>query len=79
MARDNPKSQERTMKNTKDLRTFLLQQMNGVANGEVNMETAKGVSNLAQQIYNTLNIEIKMAVAKDKMAGGEIGAVDFTD
>jgi hypothetical protein len=44
------------MKNTGELRAFLVEQMNGVASGDVDMNKAKAVSNLSQQIYNTLNI-----------------------
>jgi hypothetical protein len=66
------------MKDTKELRSFLLNQMNGVAAGTVDMNAAKAVSNLAQQIYNTFNIEIKMAVAKSKIED-EICAVSFGD
>jgi hypothetical protein len=40
---------------------------------------AKGVSNLAQQIYNTINIEVKFATAMQKLDGTEIKAVSFGD
>ena len=36
------------MKNTRELREFLVGQMIKVANGEVDVEMAKGVSNLTQ-------------------------------
>lgn len=67
------------MKDTKELRSFLVEQMNGVANGQVDMVSAKSVSNLAQQIYNTLNIEIKMALARGKLDGDNIKAVAFDE
>lgn len=64
---------------TKDLRFFLLEQMEGVANGKVNSEKAKSICNLSQQIYNTINMEVKMAVAKSKMGEGrDVQPVDFT-
>lgn len=67
------------MKNTQELRAFLTAQMNGVATGELDCERAKGVSNLAQQIYNTLNVEIKMAMAKAKLGDQEIEPVRFDE
>ena len=65
--------------NTRELRQFLVEQMQGVANGKVNSEKAKSISNLSQQIYNTLNIEIKLAVSKSKLNGQEVDAVSFID
>lgn len=65
--------------NTRELRQFLVEQMQGVANGRVNSEKAKSISNLSQQIYNTLNIEVKLAVAKSKLNGQEVDAVSFID
>tara|TARA_R110000751_G_scaffold208716_1_gene312568 strand:- start:27 stop:230 length:204 start_codon:yes stop_codon:yes gene_type:complete len=67
------------MKNTRELREFLVGQMIKVANGEVDVEMAKGVSNLAQQIYNTINVEVKFATAMQKLDGTEIKAVSFGD
>jgi len=65
---------------TRDLRTFLVEQMQGVAEGRVNYDKAKSVCNLAQQIYNTLNVEVKLAVAKSKLPEGhEIEPVSFID
>ena len=63
--------------NTRELRTFLVEQMQGVATGRVNSEKAKSICNLAQQVYNTLNIEVKLAVAKQKLNGQEIETVSF--
>ena len=65
--------------NTRDLRAFLLEQMQGVANGRVNSEKAKSICNLSQQIYNTLNVEVKLAVAKSKLNGQAVYAVSFID
>lgn len=67
------------MKDTKELRAFLVEQMQGVATGKVNSERAKSVSNLAQQIYNTLNLEVKMAIVKGKLNGAKVDAVSFVD
>ena len=65
--------------NTRELRTFLVEQMQGVANGRVNSEKAKSICNLAQQVYNTLNVEVKMAIARTKLKDGDIAPVSFID
>jgi hypothetical protein len=67
------------MTNTRELRAFLVEQMQGVASGRINSEKAKSIANLSQQIYNTLNLEVKMAAAKAKLNGATIDAVSFTD
>lgn len=63
--------------NTREMRSFLVERMMDVAEGRVNAEKAKSICNISQQVYNTLNVEIKMAVAKAKLNGGEVGAVEF--
>lgn len=67
------------MKDTRELRAFLVEQMQGVAAGKVNVDKAKALSNLAQQVYNTLNVEVRMAIALAKAAkdGTEIKPVPF--
>jgi len=50
-----------------------------VAEGEMTTEVAKGICNLSQQVYNTLNIELKMAVAKDKIGNETITPVSFDE
>ena len=65
------------MNNTRELRAFLVEQMQGVSTGKVNSEKAKSISNLAQQVYNTLNIEVKMALSKAKLNGQTLDAIDF--
>jgi len=65
------------MNNTKEMREFLLEQMKCVADGDVEIAVAKGVCNLAQQVYNTMNIEIKHALAVEKLNGGDINMVEF--
>lgn len=59
------------LRSTKDLRAFLLKQMEGVADGEIDADAAKSVANLAQQIYNTLNVELKTAVTLSKIGDGQ--------
>lgn len=67
------------MQDTRELRMFLVEQMQGVANGKVNIDKAKALSNLAQQVYNTLNVEVRMAtaMAKAKESGADIKPVRF--
>ena len=65
------------MNNTRELRAFLVEQMQGVSSGKVNSEKAKSISNLTQQIYNTINIEVKMALSKAKLNGQTLDAVEF--
>jgi hypothetical protein len=67
------------MKDTRELRAFLVSQMQGVVKGDVNPEMAKSISNLSQQIYNTLNVEVKLAMAKAKLGQDSIDAVSFGD
>ena len=67
------------MKDTKELRAFLVDQMERVASGELDETKAKGVANLSQQIYNTLNIESKLAAAKERLGENvEINPVSFS-
>lgn len=69
-----------SINNTRDLRKFLVHQMEGVASGKINAERAKGICNLSQQIYNSLNLEVKMAVARSKLKEGQdVGPVSFDD
>lgn len=66
--------------NTRDLRRFLVEQMEGVANGRVDTERAKGICNISQQIYNSLNLEVKMAIARSKLKeGADVQPVSFDD
>ena len=67
------------MKSTKELRSFLVGQMEGVAKGEVSADVAKGVTNIAQQVYNTLLIEVKMAKARAELGDEDIMPVKFGD
>jgi hypothetical protein len=68
------------IKNTRDLRSYLVSQMEGVANGVVPPERSKAVANLAQQVYNTLAIEIRFAVTRDKLKDSKIDVqtIEFT-
>jgi hypothetical protein len=66
-----------TPSNTKELRAFLLRQMGLVATGTQRPDAAKAICNYAQQIYNTVNLEMKYATAKAKAGENPIGAVEF--
>ena len=56
-------------KNTKELRAFLVDE---VAAGQIEPDKIKAVCNISQQIYNTMNIEIKVAVASSKLGDAAI-------
>lgn len=62
---------------TSELRGFLLDNMVKVARGELGAEPMRAITNGAQQVYNTLNIEAKFAIVKDKIGEGKIGSVKF--
>ena len=68
-----------TLTGTRELRAFLVRQMQGVAQGSVDGVQAKAIANLSQQIYNTLNIEVKVAKVKAELGEGKIDAVSFID
>ena len=62
---------QKKIENTRQLREFLSEQMNAIVDGQLDNEKSRGIANLAQQIYNTLNIEMKHATLKVKY-GDEI-------
>ncbi len=66
-----------TIHDTRSLRMFLVSKMNDVAAGTLDSAQTTGIANLAQQIYNTLNIELKTAVALQKLENKKIEAVRF--
>lgn len=66
-------------KNTKELRGFLLEQMTHVADGSQDAMDAKAICNYAQQIYNTVNLEMRHAQAVQKMGDTPIEPVVFGD
>lgn len=68
---------ESDVKDSQELRRFLLDRMVSVSEGELEVAQAKAICNLAQQVYNTLNIEVKTAQAKAKMGEGKIEPVSF--
>ena len=68
-----------TMKSTKDLRGFLTGQMQSVVDGDFDPSRARGVTNIAQQIYNTLLIEVKVAKARADLDGAPIDPIIFDE
>jgi len=70
-------TKDSVMNSSKDLRVFLIDKMKSAADGDLDIGRAKAVCNFSQQIYNTLNIEIKYAQAMEKMGDGKINPVGF--
>lgn len=64
---------------TKELRAFLLEQMVSVADGSQEPAQSKAICNYAQQVYNTVSLEIKHSQAKAKIGEAGIADVSFTD
>ena len=56
------------IKSTQDLRAFLLNQIDKVSSGAQAVSQAKAICNYSQQIYNTINIELKCAAAEAKIS-----------
>lgn len=54
------------LNNTSDLRNFLIDQMKATAAGKLGVGEARMVCNFAQQIYNTVKIEITFAMMREK-------------
>ena len=66
------------MKDSRELRAFLIQGMKDVMSGQVETHAAKAACNFAQQIYNTTLLEVKMAVAVEKLGNAKaIKAIPF--
>jgi hypothetical protein len=63
--------------NTAELRSFLRDKMLAAADGKLDAPTCRSIVNFAQQIYNTFNIELKMAAARNLNDGKDIESVKF--
>lgn len=72
-------TKQEVIRNTRDLRMFLVDRMKEVVKREIEPVQVTGIANLAQQIYNTLNIELKAAIVFEKLQGEEIKAVQFDE
>lgn len=66
------------MKSTKELRDFLIAQMQSVAEGTQEPTEAKAICNYAQQIYNTLNMEMRAAAFRAKHPDATATPVDWS-
>ena len=64
--------------NSSELRKFLLQQMVDVAHGKMEVGNAKAVCNLAQQVYNTVKLEMNFASLKTKDGMQKIEPVEWS-
>jgi hypothetical protein len=51
--------------------------MLSVASGNQEAGQAKAICNYAQQVYNTVNLEMKFAMLNEKMDGKDVKAVGF--
>ena len=67
------------MKNTRELRRFLVKQMEAAAEGDFDRDRSRAVGHMAQQIYNTMSIEVRWAIARAKIGDRDIGPVKFND
>ncbi len=63
------------IKDTKELRKFLLDRMEEVTEGKIDCAQARSICSLSQQVYNTLNIEVKAAQLKASVLDGTIKPV----
>lgn len=66
------------MNSTKEMRDFLVEQMKKVASGDLDMARGKAVANLAQQVYNTMAIELKVAKWKQESGNAPVEPVEFS-
>lgn len=76
MSETEPKEDGEIM-STKGLRTFLVSQMEKVASGEQDAVVAKAICGYAQQIHNTISVELKHAQVSKRLDGNNIDPVRF--
>lgn len=74
----DPKMRD-TIKDTRDLRLFLVERMKEILTRKIEPAQITGIANLSQQIYNTINIELKSASVLQKLDGGRIKPVQFDE
>lgn len=60
---------------TADIRNFLIDNMIKTAEGKIEVGQAKSICNFAQQIYNTVKLEMQYASLKQADKIGKIEAV----
>jgi len=64
---------------TADIRNFLIENMVKTAEGKIEVGQAKAMCNFAQQIYNTIKIEMHYASLKQADKIGKVEAVLLTE
>ena len=67
----------RAIRNTAELRAFLLRGMVAANAGEMDAATSKAICNFAQQVHNTLTVELRAAVIADQLGVKKIAPVDL--
>lgn len=65
------------IRNTAELKEFLLSQIHGVMDGTISTDKAKVVCNVCQQIYQQSKLEVTFAVAQQKLGDKKIEPVAF--
>lgn len=71
-----PQMRSLKLASTAGLRSFLLEQMQAVADGKLEPERVKSICALAQQVYMTAKLEIEFAKAMQGVAPLQIGDDD---
>ena len=64
---------------TADIRQFLIEQMVKTAEGKIEVGQAKAMCNFAQQIYNTVKLEMQYAAMRQKDQIGKIEPVRWVE
>ena len=72
-----PTSAAIVVTDTSSLRKFLIAGMKDVMNGHITTWQAKAACNFAQQIYNVSALEVKVAIARQRVKADEIKTVSF--
>jgi hypothetical protein len=68
---------KRAISDTQQLRVFLTEKLTDLADGKIDITRINGIAKLSQQIYNTLNIELRIALAAPKLADKRVEPVKF--
>lgn len=72
-----PESASIDVVDTNSLRRFLIAGMRDVMTNRITTWQAKAACNFAQQIYNVSSLEVKMAIAKQRVKADDIKTVPF--
>jgi hypothetical protein len=63
---------------TADIRNFLIENMVKTAEGKIEVGQAKAMCNFAQQIYNTIKLEMQFATLRQADKIGKVEAVTLS-